>query len=93
MFEGLLQPTHLILILVIVLIVFGPGKLPEVGNAVGRSLREFKRASGDPSEADRVHQSSRADVQTAAPMVTCSSCHAESAPVNKFCGGCGAPLS
>jgi sec-independent protein translocase protein TatA len=35
---------ELILILVIALIVFGPGKLPEVGKALGKGLGEFKRA-------------------------------------------------
>lgn len=35
---------ELVLILVIALVVFGPGKLPEVGKAVGKSLNEFKRA-------------------------------------------------
>ena len=43
MFEGL-TPTHLILVLVIALIVFGPGKLPEVGAALGRTIREFRSA-------------------------------------------------
>ncbi len=47
MFDGLFQPTHLILILIIVLIVFGPGKLPEVGKALGRGIREFKKATTD----------------------------------------------
>jgi TatA/E family protein of Tat protein translocase len=42
MFEGLAQPMHLILILVIVLIVFGPGKLPELGEGLGKSIREFR---------------------------------------------------
>ncbi|WP_026570176.1 MULTISPECIES: twin-arginine translocase TatA/TatE family subunit [Sediminibacillus] len=37
----------LILILVIALIVFGPSKLPEIGKAVGSSLREFKKATRD----------------------------------------------
>ncbi|MDK2882861.1 MAG: sec-independent protein translocase protein TatA [Bacillota bacterium] len=37
--------SELILILVIALIIFGPGKLPEVGRAVGRAVAEFKRAS------------------------------------------------
>lgn len=37
----------LILILVIALIVFGPSKLPEIGKAVGSSLREFKKATTD----------------------------------------------
>jgi len=37
--------TELIIILVLALIIFGPGKLPDVGRAIGKSLREFKRAS------------------------------------------------
>lgn len=47
MFEGLLQPTHLILILIIVLIVFGPGKLPDIGSALGKSIREFRNSTKD----------------------------------------------
>ncbi|WNF24741.1 twin-arginine translocase TatA/TatE family subunit [Mesobacillus jeotgali] len=35
----------LILILVIALIIFGPNKLPEIGRAVGKSMREFKNAT------------------------------------------------
>jgi TatA/E family protein of Tat protein translocase len=43
---------ELILILAVVLLVFGPGKLPEIGKAVGTSFREFKDAtSGSPSPA------------------------------------------
>jgi sec-independent protein translocase protein TatA len=45
MFSGALQPLHLVLILVVVLIIFGPGKLPDVGKAVGKTIREFKRSS------------------------------------------------
>jgi sec-independent protein translocase protein TatA len=40
-------PTELIVILVIALIVFGPKRLPEVGRTVGKSLREFRRATLD----------------------------------------------
>ena len=36
---------ELVLILIIGLVVFGPGKLPEIGKAVGKSLNEFKRAT------------------------------------------------
>lgn len=36
---------ELIMILVIALVIFGPGKLPEIGKAVGKSIGEFKRAS------------------------------------------------
>lgn len=38
-------PWELVLILVIALVVFGPGKLPEVGKALGNGLKEFRRAS------------------------------------------------
>ncbi|MBP2653397.1 MAG: tatA [Firmicutes bacterium] len=41
---------ELVLILVIALVVFGPGKLPEVGKAVGKGLNEFRRAMSDKEE-------------------------------------------
>jgi sec-independent protein translocase protein TatA len=47
MFEGLFQPMHLIIILVIALIIFGPGKLPELGKGLGKAIREFKNAMSD----------------------------------------------
>ena len=58
--EGLLQPTHLILILVIALLVFGPRKLPELGQGLGNGIRGFRDAlrgvSGDSgSPGDQVH--------------------------------------
>ena len=40
-------PVELIIILVIALLVLGPGKLPEVGSALGKSIREFRKASTD----------------------------------------------
>ena len=36
--------SELIIILIIVLILYGPGKLPEIGKALGKGIREFKRA-------------------------------------------------
>ena len=44
MFSGLLQPIHLLLILGVVLVVFGPGKLANIGHDLGKSIREFKSA-------------------------------------------------
>jgi sec-independent protein translocase protein TatA len=44
MFEGLFQPTHLLVIFVIALLVFGPKKLPELGKGIGEGIRGFKAA-------------------------------------------------
>ena len=44
MFEGALQPLHLIVILAIALLVFGPKKLPELGKGLGESIKGFKKA-------------------------------------------------
>jgi len=46
-------PMELILLLVIVLIIFGPGKLPDIGSAVGKGIREFRRASNELEESVR----------------------------------------
>ncbi len=45
MFEGLFQPMHLLVILGIALLVFGPKKLPELGKGLGEGIRSLKRAS------------------------------------------------
>ena len=44
---------ELVLILVVVLVIFGPGKLPDVGNAIGRGIREFRKASNELEESVR----------------------------------------
>ncbi len=44
-------PVELIIILVIALLVIGPGKLPDVGAALGRSIREFRKAASDVQDA------------------------------------------
>jgi sec-independent protein translocase protein TatA len=44
MFEGLFQPMHLLVILIILLLVFGPGKLKDLGKGLGEGIRGFKEA-------------------------------------------------
>ena len=44
MFEGLLQPMHLIVIVGIALLVFGPKKIPELGKGLGEGIRGFRTA-------------------------------------------------
>ena len=48
--RGLFQPLHLLLILFIVLVIFGPGKLPELGESLGKTIRGFKKAISDKEE-------------------------------------------
>jgi len=47
MFEGLFQPMHLLVILVIVLLVFGPKKLGELGKGLGEGIRAFRQGVRD----------------------------------------------
>lgn len=53
---GFLTPATGVMLLAIVLIIFGPGKLPEIGRSVGRGIREFKSANaageGNTQQAD-----------------------------------------
>jgi sec-independent protein translocase protein TatA len=51
----------LILILIVALVVFGPNKLPEVGRAFGRSIREFKKATE--GIADDIKEEIKEDIQ------------------------------
>ncbi len=50
MLFGKLGVWEIVLILVIILIIFGVGKLPQVGNAIGKGLRAFKRGQAGESE-------------------------------------------
>lgn len=45
---------ELILILVIALVVFGPGKLPDIGKALGKGIQEFKRASSEVVQEEKM---------------------------------------
>jgi sec-independent protein translocase protein TatA len=80
---GLLQPWHLIIVVVIILVIFGPGKLPQLGKAVGDSLRDFKKAVSN----DDVSVAGGAPL--APGMRACPHCHKPTAMADRFCGGCG----
>jgi sec-independent protein translocase protein TatA len=52
MFAGLFQPMHLLVIMIIAMLVFGPKKLPELGKGLGDGLRGFRNAlKGEPAPA------------------------------------------
>ena len=60
----LFAPSHLLIILLIILVIFGPSKLGDVGGAMGKAIRDFKRAMNDPDDA------SKAVAKTDAPNIT-----------------------
>jgi TatA/E family protein of Tat protein translocase len=73
-------PAELIIILVIALLVIGPGKLPEVGAALGKSIREFRKAATDVKEATSI-EPAKAEEPAKANPAPASSAPAPSAPV------------
>jgi sec-independent protein translocase protein TatA len=50
MFEGILQPAHLLLIIAIGMVLFGPKKIPELGKGLGEAIRGFRDAFNAPPE-------------------------------------------
>ena len=66
MLEDLFQPMHLILVLAIVLIVFGPGKLPEAGKALGEAIRNFKKAFSEDRGDAKLSEPKRQEVDESA---------------------------
>ncbi|MDQ6669598.1 MAG: twin-arginine translocase TatA/TatE family subunit [Chloroflexota bacterium] len=79
---GVLQPWHLIIVLVIVLLIFGPGKLPLLGKAIGDSFRDFKKSVGS-------DDSTATDVELAPGMRACPHCRKPVAIADRFCASCG----
>lgn len=50
MFDGIFQPMHLLVILVIAMLVFGPKKLADLGKGLGQGIKEFKNAINDSNQ-------------------------------------------
>jgi sec-independent protein translocase protein TatA len=66
MFEGLFQPTHLIIIFAIALLIFGPRKLPELGKGLGEGIRALKEGMKDtpPSSTDQSKNTDSKDIKS-----------------------------
>ena len=62
-----LGPVELIIVLVIALLVLGPGKLPDVGAALGKSIKEFRKAATDVEEATKLDATPISPTSTATP--------------------------
>lgn len=69
-FLGNIGAPELIIIAVIALIIFGPGKLPEVAQSLGRGVREFRKAASDVTEATKLDApAAQAPAATTTPVV------------------------
>ncbi len=84
-----LQPTHLIIILVVALLIFGPSRLPEIGRSFGTMMREFRSATKEATQS-----LSEASAPTPAPReqvttIPCKKCGKPIQPGMKFCPECG----
>jgi sec-independent protein translocase protein TatA len=75
------DPLHLIVLLVVILIVFGAGKLPGVGAALGQSVREFKKAT--------VEDDSHPLDTAVSAASSCAKCSATIPAGAQFCPACG----
>jgi sec-independent protein translocase protein TatA len=83
-----LQPTHLIIILVVALLIFGPSKLPEIGRAMGKTIREFQTGIKEASQGFTEEVKPDADKTETKPA--CKSCGKPIQVGAKFCPECGA---
>ena len=85
-----LGPLEILVVLAVVIMIFGVGKLPQIGSALGKSIREFRSASrdDDPSQIDQA-------APPAAPSTNafCTQCGVAAAPGLRFCTACGQPLT
>lgn len=67
MIGDILQPTHLIFVLVIALLVLGPKRLPEVGRSLGKGLRDFKAAVGGEEQSPQVDAVTQTSAESTKP--------------------------
>jgi TatA/E family protein of Tat protein translocase len=90
-------PGELILILVIALVVLGPGKLPDVAQSLGKSVREFRKAATDVTEAGKLDaastSTSTSTTPPAAAPTTAASASPDSTPVAPHAAADGQPAA
>jgi TatA/E family protein of Tat protein translocase len=83
---------ELIIILVIALLILGPGRLPEVGSSVGKAIREFRKASSDVEDAAKIDVSPLPTGTPAAPAEAVAAAVAAQAPAAPEAPVAAAPI-
>jgi sec-independent protein translocase protein TatA len=80
---------ELIIVLVVILIIWGPGKLPDFGAAVGRGIREFRKASAETRDAMRAATAEEAAAPAAQAQPQAQPVDTEPAPTQTSSGSSG----
>jgi sec-independent protein translocase protein TatA len=89
-----IQPIHIVIIIVVALLIFGPKRLPDMGRSIGKALSEFRSGAKEMTNGFReeVNQGSSPAVQPtafSASNVTTSTPPSTLAPNGRFCIQCG----
>jgi sec-independent protein translocase protein TatA len=82
----------ILIILVIVLLLFGPKRLPELGDSIGKAIRSFKKAHDEPETLDHTKEGTegeKADSAADTEKKTCPQCQKELTGEFAFCPHCG----
>ena len=84
----------ILLILLIVLILFGPRRLPELGDSIGKAIRSFKKAHDEPPEnlPPKEVAGNTGAAGSAPQAAVCPQCHKDLSGDFAFCPHCGHPL-
>ena len=87
-------PLELVIILVIALLILGPGRLPDVGSALGKSIREFRKSTTDDDDSPTGATVAKSDAAPAdaSDVAFCTECGSGNVRTAKFCAGCGHTL-
>lgn len=95
-----LQPLHLIIILVVALLIFGPKRLPEIGRYIGKTLTEFRAGTQELSESFREEVSKPIPPHATSSQTSsadagnfCPNCGVPNTPEARFCASCGKALA
>jgi sec-independent protein translocase protein TatA len=104
-----IQPIHIIIILIVALLLFGPSRLPELGRSLGKGLNEFRRgtremtqgftdeitkpADGNSPPPPQAAQSGESAIAPTAASRFCTQCGTPNPADARFCSKCGAQLS
>ena len=93
---GPIGPFEGIIILLVVVLIFGVGKMADVGGALGKSVREFRKAAKETDEPEALISESTAESTAsgapAATGATCAKCGTQLDAEKKFCSECGASV-